>query len=88
MEVLKSLDSMGISDVYCLGDVVGYYSQINECCEELRARNIKCLMGNHDWYMIADSFCPRSNSVNDCLAYQRKIISKENLIGFLLFHYL
>ncbi len=77
-EVLKQIDEMKISEIYCLGDVVGYYSQINECCEELQKRNVKCLMGNHDWYMVAKSFCPRSNSVNDCLKYQRKIISPQN----------
>lgn len=78
-EVLKSIDSMGIKDIYCLGDVVGYYTQINECAEELRKRNVKCIMGNHDWYMVAKSFCPRSNSVNDCMKYQRTIITEENL---------
>jgi predicted phosphodiesterase len=70
---------MGIKDIFCLGDVVGYYSQVNECCDELRKRNVKCIMGNHDWYMIAKSFCPRSNSVNDCLRYQRNVITDENL---------
>lgn len=77
-EVLKKIDEMGIKEIYCLGDVVGYYTQINECCEELQKRNIKTIMGNHDWYMVAKSFCPRSNSVNDCLKYQNKIITKEN----------
>lgn len=78
-EVLKSIDKMGINEIYCLGDVVGYYTQINECCEELQKRNIKCIMGNHDWYMVAKSFCPRSNSVNDCMKYQREIITSKNL---------
>lgn len=78
-EVLKKIDEMKISEIYCLGDVVGYYTQINECCEELQKRDVKCIMGNHDWYMVAKSFCPRSNSVNDCLKYQRKIITEENL---------
>lgn len=78
-EVFNSIDRMGIKDIYCLGDVVGYYTQINECCEELQKRNVKCIMGNHDWYMVAKSFCPRSQSVNDCLAYQGKIIKEENL---------
>ncbi len=77
-QVLESLDSMGIEDIYCLGDVVGYYTQVNECCDELRKKNVNCIMGNHDWYMVGKSFCPRSNSVNDCLIYQRKVISKEN----------
>lgn len=76
--VLSVIDEKNIKEIFCLGDVVGYYSQVNECCDELRKRNIKCVMGNHDWYMIADSFCPRSQSVNDCLNYQRQVITKEN----------
>ena len=77
--VLDEIDKLKIAKIYCLGDVVGYYSQVNECCDELRERGIDCLMGNHDWYMSSGSFCPRSKSVNDCLAYQRKVISKNNL---------
>lgn len=77
--VLEELDKKSVTKIYCLGDVVGYYSQVNECCDILRERNIECLMGNHDWYMSSGSFCPRSQSVNDCLVYQRKIITAENL---------
>jgi Predicted phosphoesterase len=77
--VLSKLDRMGVDRIYCAGDVVGYYSQINECCRELRERNIPCVMGNHDWYMAGDGFCPRSRSVSDCLAYQRAIIEIEHL---------
>ncbi len=77
-EVLKRIDTLGIKEVYSLGDTVGYYTQINECCEELQARNILSIMGNHDWYLAGKSFCPRSKSVNDCLVYQRKVITPEN----------
>lgn len=77
--VLSELDKLGISRVYCAGDIVGYYSQINECCKELRVKGILSVMGNHDWYMAGGGFCPRSRSVNDCLAYQRGVIEKENL---------
>ncbi len=76
--VFMQLDAMKVDQVYCLGDVVGYYSQVNECCEYLRERGAICLIGNHDWYMMGGGFCPRSNSVNDCLRYQRKVITAEN----------
>ncbi len=78
MEVIKRIDALGIKEIYSLGDTVGYYTQINECCEELQTRNILSIMGNHDWYLAGKSFCPRSKSVNDCLVYQRKIITTEN----------
>lgn len=78
-EVLSTIDRLKIKDIYCLGDIVGYYSQVNECCNELQKRNVKCILGNHDWYMISNTNCPRSNSVNDCLKYQRSIITNSNL---------
>lgn len=77
--VLERIDALKVERIYCLGDVVGYYAQINECCDELRERDIPCIMGNHDWYMVGGGFCPRSRSVNDCLRYQRTIISPKNL---------
>ena len=78
-QVLKVIDEMGVTDIFCLGDIVGYYPQVNEVCDELRRRDAKPVMGNHDWYMASDSFCSRSQSVNDSLEYQRKVITKENL---------
>lgn len=79
LAVLNALDYLGVEEVYCLGDVVGYYSMVNECCDELKRRNVHCIMGNHDWYLVAGSFCPRSNSVNDCIAYQRTVLKPEHL---------
>jgi putative phosphoesterase len=76
--VLSRIDSMGIGHICCAGDVVGYYMQINECCAELQRRSIPTVMGNHDWYLGGDGFCPRSRSVNACLAYQRTIILDEH----------
>nr|WP_314667141.1 metallophosphoesterase family protein [uncultured Oribacterium sp.] len=78
-EVLKTIDNMGITDIFCLGDVVGYYSQVNECCDELRKRKVSCVMGNHDWYMSSGTDCERSKSVRDCMAYQREVITPENI---------
>lgn len=77
--VLQRLDEMGVSEIICLGDIAGYYCQINECCEALRKRQIFSLMGNHDSYLTSGEGCPRSKSANQCLDYQRQIISPENL---------
>ena len=76
--VLKTIDQYQVDEIFCLGDIVGYYSQVNECCEALQERNAKCILGNHDWYMICNLSCERSHSVNDCLAYQREILTKRN----------
>lgn len=78
-QVLKTIDELGIQDIYCLGDMVGYYPQVNEVCNELQKRGALCVIGNHDWYMLADSFCDRSQTVNDTIGYQKKVITDENL---------
>lgn len=77
--VLEKLDDLGVTEIICLGDIGGYYCQINECCETLRQRNMFSIMGNHDWYLAKGESCPRSNSANDCLNYQRKVITPDNL---------
>lgn len=76
--VLEKLDSLDISDIYCAGDVAGYHSQINECCDVLRERQIPTVMGNHDWYLSGLGNCVRSTSVNKVISYQASIISDEN----------
>jgi predicted phosphodiesterase len=35
--------------VWCLGDVVGYGPDPNECCDLLKTLPHLCLAGNHDW---------------------------------------
>ncbi|HEX9077163.1 MAG TPA: metallophosphoesterase family protein, partial [Anaerolineae bacterium] len=38
--------------IWCLGDVVGYGPQPNECIERLRSFDLVCLAGNHDLAVI------------------------------------
>lgn len=45
--VLK--ECQGIDKVWCLGDIVGYGPNPNECIERLQEiPNLTCIMGNHD----------------------------------------
>ncbi len=77
--VLKEIDSKEIETIISLGDVAGYYCMVNECIEELRKRNITNIMGNHDSYLLGKGQCPRSMTVNKCIEYQKRIITKENI---------
>lgn len=47
-KALKVIDSMGVDEVVCLGDVVGYGANPNECLEIIRRRCKTILLGNHD----------------------------------------
>ncbi|MCB1906524.1 MAG: metallophosphoesterase family protein [Rhodocyclaceae bacterium] len=76
--VLARLDAMGAARIVCLGDVGGYHSQVNECCELIRQRCLLCLQGNHDAYLATGAACPRSRSANRCLDYQRGILDEDH----------
>ncbi|MFH1558862.1 MAG: metallophosphoesterase family protein [Pseudomonadota bacterium] len=77
--VIAALDRMKADAIVCLGDVAGYYAQINECCDLVKERVDLVVQGNHDWYLTSGEECPRSDSANRCLAYQRKVITGSNL---------
>lgn len=46
--VLTSIDDEGVDNVFCLGDIVGYGARPNECIDLICARQIPCILGNHD----------------------------------------
>ncbi len=46
--VLKKIDAIGFDRVVCLGDVVGYNANPNECIDLVREREIPTICGNHD----------------------------------------
>ena len=76
--VLDDIDKNNVEEIICLGDVVGYYCQLNECIDLIRERGIICLLGNHDYYMISGTCC-ESKTVKMCIDYQRTIIRDDNL---------
>ena len=45
---LHALDERGYDYLACLGDVVGYGAQPNECCALIRERADVTILGNHD----------------------------------------
>ncbi len=46
--VLSAIDESSIDQAVCLGDVVGYNANPNECIAFIRERNIPTICGNHD----------------------------------------
>lgn len=76
--VLEDIDKRNVDEIICLGDVVGYYCQVNECIEMIRDWGIHCLLGNHDYYMISGTCC-ESKTVKMCIDYQRTIIREDHL---------
>jgi predicted phosphodiesterase len=45
-------DAPSGAPIWCLGDVVGYGPNPNECVELLRDLKVECIVGNHDWAVM------------------------------------
>jgi diadenosine tetraphosphatase ApaH/serine/threonine PP2A family protein phosphatase len=46
--VLEAIDVVGVEEIWCLGDVVGYGADPDACAELVHERCSLCLVGNHD----------------------------------------
>jgi len=42
-------DAGSFDQIWCVGDVIGYGPQPNECIDRLRSCHHLCVAGNHDW---------------------------------------
>ena len=42
----------GADELWCLGDIVGYGPDPEECTDLVMKNCTKCVMGNHDWALI------------------------------------
>jgi len=62
VEVTKAFEKESIDTYLCLGDIVGYAANPNECIEKIRTLANVVVAGNHDWASVnlfsADYFNP------------------------------
>lgn len=81
--VLEKIDSIGVDEVLCLGDLVGYNSNPNECVEIVRKRGIRSVVGNHDVRACGLKEPYDFNDIaREAILWTRKALKGENL-GFL-----
>jgi predicted phosphodiesterase len=52
--VLGEIEAAGVDEVWCLGDVVGYGAQPDECTTRVAERCALCLVGNHDLAVLGE----------------------------------
>ncbi len=46
--VLTRIEVLKADRIVCLGDIVGYNADANECVDIIRTMKIRCVLGNHD----------------------------------------
>src|SRR5687767_5382803 len=66
--------------VWCLGDVVGYGPDPNECVNQLRSMPHLCLAGNHDWAALGRLDIRTFNTdARKSVTWTRDTLTDENL---------
>ena len=77
--VLKDIASQDVSEIYCLGDIVGYGPNPRECIDQCREFAL-CLLGNHDNGALfdPDGF---SRGAEQAIFWTRKELEKTEVTG-------
>src|SRR5439155_18252596 len=52
-EVIADIDRVGVDAILCLGDIVGYGANPNECLTIVRERAQHVVAGNHDYAAVS-----------------------------------
>ncbi|MGH2951560.1 MAG: metallophosphoesterase family protein [Solirubrobacterales bacterium] len=78
--VLDEIEAADIEDVWCLGDVVGYGADPDDCTKLVSERCSLCLVGNHDLAVLdaldISTFSPAASAA---VRWTREVISPEAL---------
>ena len=78
--VFDYCDKIGVSEYYCVGDIVGYYANPNECIDLLIERNVSSVKGNHDAYIFEnDALVKVKSSAAAVIEYTRNTLKPRNL---------
>lgn len=77
--VLKEIDELKIEKFFCLGDVVGYGSDCNMCCEIIRQRKIPSILGNHEVAVIKSNALGFNPIASEAIFWTIDHITEENL---------
>ncbi|MBO4646831.1 MAG: metallophosphoesterase family protein [Lentisphaeria bacterium] len=57
-QVLSAIRAEGIREIFCAGDLIGYYEASDEVVSAVREENILCVKGNHELMFLGELPCP------------------------------
>lgn len=79
-QAFSVIDERRVDAVYCLGDIVGYGANPNECLELVRKRAKLCVLGNHDMASMDPAnaeFFSRPGRI--AIEWTHSVLTQENL---------
>jgi diadenosine tetraphosphatase ApaH/serine/threonine PP2A family protein phosphatase len=78
--VLEAIDGAGVEEIWCLGDVLGYGAEPDECADLVHERCAVCLVGNHDLAVFgALDVSAFSEAAAEAVAWTRQSASERSL---------
>ena len=75
---INKIKSLGISRIYCLGDIIGYHTFTNEVIQLLKENGVISIKGNHDLAITEEAF-NRSKESDFVLYWNYDALTPENL---------
>lgn len=75
---INCIKDKGITQIYCLGDIIGYHSFTNEVIDLLKDNSVVSIKGNHD-ETITDMSFNRDKESDFVLYWNYDALTKENL---------
>ena len=96
---LESVDETEVEEIWCLGDVLGYGAEPDDCAKLVRERCALCLVGNHDLAVLGAlditafseaaaeaAIWTRDNVAAETLDQLRELSPSGRRAGIALFH--
>lgn len=80
--VLKEIEKMKISKIFCVGDIVGYGANPSECIKIIKELKIPCVKGNHDYAVVTKDTSWFNPYAATAIRWQSERLN-ENEINFL-----
>jgi diadenosine tetraphosphatase ApaH/serine/threonine PP2A family protein phosphatase len=78
--VLADVEARQVEEIWCLGDVVGYGADPDDCTDLVRERCDVCLVGNHDLAVLGTlDIASFSEAAAEAVAWTRENIAEGSL---------
>lgn len=77
--VICDAKARGAVEFLCLGDVIGYNGQPEECVQRACSEGFVNILGNHDSYITTNQNCARSKVVAGIIDRHREELSRESV---------
>ena len=77
---LEAIDDLEVDEIWCLGDVIGYGAEPDECADLVRERCALCLVGNHDLAVLGVlDVASFSEAAADAVRWTRENVAERTL---------